>query len=191
MGASKDLKAGKAARAIGGCLGEHRLNPVLEPSAARSIGGRSALGVDLDAALDDAAYSGHLMDMSESATSRRKSDAIAPSEVLAFGQGPGGGELDARPQALLTSTAAHDPVVKSKRQTIAPLFSPPLRTTSASPCQELPFPRRCSPMDTAPCTTKIMRAADGRRAAAPLERTSSVQSEMGKHDGLNIDWPGY
>src|SRR5215831_7568449 len=84
--ARQDHHADEAARPIGG-LREYGLGPALVPRAAWAVGGRAAVSVDADAALDQAADARPLMAVGMGAAAGWKRDAVAAQEELARGQG--------------------------------------------------------------------------------------------------------
>src|SRR5204863_35233 len=77
----------EAARTIRRGLREHRIRPALEPGAARSVARRVALGIDADAALDEAADSWTLMTMQIGTAARRKGNAVAAQQEITLRQG--------------------------------------------------------------------------------------------------------
>src|ERR1700704_4410333 len=84
--AGQDQHPDKARRTIG-ALRENRLGAGFEPGAARSVGRRASVGVDADAAFDQAADAGALMGVQIGAAARRKADAVAPHQEIARRQG--------------------------------------------------------------------------------------------------------
>src|SRR5262249_17026712 len=75
------------ARPVGGGLREDRLGPALVPGAARPVGGRAAVGIDADAALDQAADARPLVAVPVGAAAWRKADAVAAQQELALRPG--------------------------------------------------------------------------------------------------------
>ena len=130
------------------------------------------MGVDADAALDQAADAGPLMGVQEGAAARRKCDAVAAHQQFAGRQRLERGDklfagLDARPGSALAA---------APRQFEAPAGGASLAGRQRDRAFAVPGlavgerVRRSSPI---PCTTKIMRAWAGSASAAPLDRVSS------------------
>src|SRR5712691_9814 len=90
--ARQDHHPDEAARAVHGGLGKNRVRPALVPSPARTVGGRAAMGVDADAAFDEAADAGSLVPVEIGASAGRERDTVAAHQEIAWRQGvePGG-----------------------------------------------------------------------------------------------------
>ena len=89
--ARQDHHADEAGGAVARALREHRLRPAFVPGAARAVAGRGAVGIDPDAALDEAADAGALMPMQEGAAAGRKRHAVAAQQQIAGRQRFGAG----------------------------------------------------------------------------------------------------
>src|SRR6185437_16666059 len=81
--ARQDHDADETRRFVGRSLREHRIGAALVPGAARAVAGRSAVRVDADAAVDQAADARALVPMQIGAAAGREGDAVAAHQELA------------------------------------------------------------------------------------------------------------
>ena len=89
--ARQDHHADEAGGAVARALREHRLRSAFVPGAARAVAGRGSMGVDPNAALEQAADAGPLMPVQEGAAAGRKRHAVAAQQQIACRQRLGTG----------------------------------------------------------------------------------------------------
>src|SRR5262245_52091504 len=83
QGARQDHHPDETAGPVEGRLREDGVGSALEPGSARAVRRRAAMGVDADAALEEAADAGALMPVPVGAAAGREPDAVAAQQEIA------------------------------------------------------------------------------------------------------------
>ena len=141
------------------------------------------MGVDADAALDQAADAGPLMAVQIGAAAGREADAVGAQQEIAGRQACRAARTASRASVTPAAAASARGRARSSsnRQQVAPAV-PAASVAAPSPCQASPSLKVRSAMVTPPCTTKIMRGNGGSASVAVVREDVFVERKHGGHE---------